>query len=183
MNQVDFQTCIKEKFGSIPDSLEEYNNVSECRFLADKLSFMGYGQNAKGYCEIGVRNPSQKFHLVTAYFDYKFKNKDTEKDRVCDLSKIHCLQLILWIAEIVQVKEELLKTAYDCIVKEENKLFYDAGRKKEQVGASQYWSLMERYGGSISENDFKKMIKYNRICDIIKEEESWNRIIEECGKI
>ena len=110
MNQKEFQTIINKNFEHIPDSLINFSDVKECEFLADKLSFMGYGQNAEGYFKHNnVPNPSQRFHLTEAYFEYKFsKAKDKiEKELIkdCELSGIRCPQLMLWIAEIVQIPE------------------------------------------------------------------------------
>jgi len=119
MKQKDFQTIINKNFNNIPDSLINFSDVNECEFLADKLSFMGYGQNAEGYFKHGnVPNPSQKFHLAEAYFEYKFsKMKDKECFKDCELGRIRCPQLMLWIAEIVQIPESVLKDAYNYIVK------------------------------------------------------------------
>ena len=58
MNQKEFQTIINKNFKHIPDSLNNFSDVNECKFLADKLSFMGYGKNDEGYFKhINVPNP------------------------------------------------------------------------------------------------------------------------------
>ena len=68
---------------------------------------MGYGQNAEGYFKHNnVPNPSQRFHLTEAYFEYKFsKAKDKrEKELIkdCELSGIRCPQWMLWIIMLLR---------------------------------------------------------------------------------
>lgn len=77
MKQKEFQTTINKNFNHIPDSLINFSDVNECKFLADKLSFMGYGQNTEGYFgHKNVPNPSQRFHLEQAFFAVKFDNAE-----------------------------------------------------------------------------------------------------------
>lgn len=187
MNQKEFQTTINKNFNHIPDSLINFSGVNECKFLADKLSFMGYGQNAEGYFKHGnVPNPSQRFHLTEAYFEYKFsKAKDKiEKEFIkdCDLSGIRCLQLMLWIAEIVQIPEEVLKDVYNYIVKAEDELFHKKGIKKGLLGADKYWEIM-RQNSNITLSEFKIKLKYPEICKIIKSANNWEEIISNCQKL
>jgi hypothetical protein len=184
MKQKDFQTIINKNFNHIPDSLINFSDVNECEFLADKLSFMGYGQNAEGYFKHGnVPNPSQKFHLAEAYFEYKFsKMKDKECFKDCELGRIRCPQLMLWIAEIVQIPESVLKDAYNYIVKAEDELFHKKGIKKGLLGADKYWDTM-RQNSNITLSEFKTKLKYTEICKIIKSSNNWEEIISNCQKL
>lgn len=187
MNQKEFQTIINKNFEHIPDSLINFSDVKECEFLADKLSFIGYGQNAEGYFKHNnVPNPSQRFHLTEAYFEYKFsKAKDKiEKELIkdCELSGIRCPQLMLWIAEIVQIPEEVLKDAYNYIVKTEEELFHKKGINKGLLGADKYWKIMTE-NSHITLSEFRTKLKYLEICKIIKNSSDWSEIIANCQNL
>lgn len=184
LNQKEFQTIIKKNFKHIPDSLSNFRDVDECEFLADKLSFMGYGQNAEGYFKHdNVPNPSQRFHLTEAYFEYKFsKMKDKEYFKDCELGRIRCPQLMLWIAEITQIPESVLKDAYNYIVKAEDELFHKKEIKKGLLGADKYWETMTQ-NSNITLIEFKTKFKYPEICKIIKSANNWEEIILNCKKL
>lgn len=184
LNQKEFQTIIKKNFKHIPDSLSNFRDVEECEFLADKLSFMGYGQNAEGYFKHdNVPNPSQRFHLTEAYFEYKFsKMKDKEFFKDCELDRIRCPQLMLWIAEITQIPESVLKDAYNYIVKAEDELFHKKEIKKGLLGADKYWETMTQ-NSNITLIEFKTKFKYPEICKIIKSANNWEEIILNCQKL
>ncbi|MEZ7594630.1 hypothetical protein [Streptococcus sp. 27098_8_76] len=51
---------------------------------------------------------------------------------------------MLWIAEISQIPESVLKDAYNYIVKAEDELFHKKGIKKGLFGADKYWETMEQ---------------------------------------
>lgn len=187
MKQKEFQTTINKNFNHIPDSLINFSDVNECKFLADKLSFMGYGQNAEGYFgHKNVPNPSQRFHLEQAFFAVKFDNAENNIDKEfikdCKFYGIRCPQLILWIAEIVQIPESVLKDAYNYIVKAEDELFHKKGIKKGLLGADKYWETMTQ-NSNITLSEFKTKLKYPEICKIIKSANNWEEIISNCQKL
>ena len=145
---------------------------------------MGYDQNAKGYFKHdNVLNPSQRFHLTEAYFKYKFsKMKDKQFFKDCELDRIRCSQLMLWIAEITQIPESVLKDAYNYIVKAEDELFHKKGINKGLLGADKYWKIMIQ-NSNITLSEFRMKLKYLEMCKIIKTSSDWSEIITNCQNL
>ena len=174
MEQSKIQEELIEKYNYILDSLDDYKDVNECEFYADKLSFEGYGQNTGGYIGYkGVNNPSQKFHLITAYFQYNF-----DRNRRCCLNRVKCPQIILWIAEIVGIDKDRIIEGYNYIRKAEDKLFKE--NPKGLLKVTEYWKTMENL---ININEFKNILQYKQICKMINDSKNWEDVIKNCSEL
>lgn len=144
-------------------------NANETVYIADKLTRDGYGQTKGGYHDVArqhnIVNPTQKWHFTVAYYENK---KNVEGSPT--YSSLYCPELLIWIAEVAGLNEDILIEARDFIIdfEETNHL------KGTEKGAN--------YLGSVGIK-FKELLHIYEINNIIKDAIDWNEVIAKVSQI
>ena len=153
----------------IEKHVESHKNQKGQPYVADEYVKSGYGQTEGGYFEEAkkypeVKNdpdlaePSQKWHLIHAYYDYKVREKNFNLDSKSSLASLKCPQLLLWIAEVARLEKERLEQAKKVAIGNEVK----SGSKKCL---------------NIADEKFKDALKWNEINAIIRDEKTWDKVM------
>lgn len=153
--------------GEVCEVIKKYNfterasNIGK-KYLGDKLSELGYGQNSGGYligCEDKVMLVCQEKHFLNFYLK---KSEDLPT-----YHRLHCPQLMLWVAEIAGLRNEYLMSAFNYIIAFEER----EGIKNTSKGGS----YLNDYNGVISE--FRSILRISKINNIICNSQSWEEVL------
>lgn len=154
------------------NNIKDHKNCEGKEYIADKLLKSGYGQTCGGYLE-GVdklkredAEPSQKTHFINYY------GNDKRKYNAPSYVRLHCPQLILWIAEVAGVNIDKLQGAERIIIEFEN---CNDLKGNENKGGS--------YLGVEVERKFKEMLSFSCVNKIIKDAHDWNEVLSEVKKL
>ncbi len=147
----------QELYDFIKNNINDHTNKNGKPYFADKYVQSGYGQIKGGYFnEAYIRDkeihmckaePSQKWHLLVSYYDYKIENSLINMNEPANLFRIQCPQLMIWIAEIAGLNSKILENAINnAIIYEKTKLTKNSRLiKKDVLNKDLFWKEITNF--------------------------------------
>ena len=139
-------------------------NAIKTDYKADILTREGHGQTIGAYHneakKQGVDKPTQKWHFTVSYYE-NIKNVDAKPTYY----RLHCPELLIWIAEVSGLNDRLIDETIDFIKRFEN------GREMrgKDKGTDFFYAI---------EPVIKDLLRMDDINNIIKNAENWDEVIE-----
>lgn len=164
----------QEVYNYIKKHVDDHVNKDGNEYLADFYVKKGYGQVKGGYFEEAYilekkiykpeAEPSQKWHLIVPYYDYKIEKQQINMQEKANLGRIVCPQLMLWIAEIAGLNQNILKSAMEHAIKyEKDNKTKDSRKIKNMV--------------------LKKELHWTEIINCIKNADTWEDVVTRIDSI
>ncbi|MCD7810848.1 MAG: hypothetical protein LUG91_03185 [Ruminococcus sp.] len=158
---------IKMTIKEVNDYLKKNANKDE--YEADKLVNDGYGQTKGGYRDnaqkFNIKDITQKWHFTESYYK---SIKDTNKKPT--FFYLRCPELLIWIAEVAGLNNDLIQKAIDHVKKFE--------KGNNLVGT-------EKSGNYFCSGlqDLKNILHIYELNKIIGESVNWDEVIEKSAAI
>ncbi len=164
----------QELYDYIENNIHDHINLNGEEYLADLYVKNGFGQIRGGYFDYAYEHdekickknaePSQKWHLLESYIQYKLGKNLISKNENAKLHRIMCPQLMIWISEIAGLNKDLLKSAITNAIK------YETNNKTKDSRKIKYAVLNQN-------------LHWEKICNIIKTKNTWEEIVKEISSI